>query len=77
MPLEISPKAFTTINVSILSIGEFTSAMVYQTTHLSLGSNISVPSAGISVNSRTNPHHLVDQQGEKGRRLSTRNYLSP
>jgi hypothetical protein len=74
--LEISPKAFKAIDVVTLGIGEFTFAMVYQTMHIPVGRNTSIPSPGIRINNRTTLHPRVNQR-QKRCSLDTSNEFSP
>jgi len=74
--LKISPEPFKAIDVSALGVGKFTFAMVYQTMHVPIGRNPSLPSPGIGVNNGTTLHPLIDQ-GQEGCSLNTRNQLGP
>jgi hypothetical protein len=74
--LEISPKAFKTIDVSAFHVGKLTSVMLYQTMHIPVGRNTSIPSPGIRINDRASLHPRVNQR-QQCRSLDTSNEFSP
>jgi hypothetical protein len=74
--LEISPKAFKTIDVSAFGVGKLTSVMLYQTMHIPVGRNTSIPSPGIRINDRASLHPRVNQR-QQCRSLDTSNEFSP